>query len=135
MKFVWPPITKAMHTREKKITDGLEAAERGKRELEMAEQKALTVINEAKQQATHIIEQANIHSAKLIDEAKTEAKQEGQRIVAMAQGDIQQEVMQAKETLKKQVAALAVAGAEKIIKKNLDAATQNDLLNEIATEI
>lgn len=135
MKYVWPPITKTMHEREKKIASGLEAAERSQRELEMAEHKALTIIREAKQQANQIIEQANLHSAKLIEEAKSNAKVEGQRIVDLAQGDIQREITQAKEMLKSQLVSLAVSGAEKIIQRNLDGKIQNDLLNELAAEI
>jgi F-type H+-transporting ATPase subunit b len=135
MKFVWPPITKAMLDREKKIADGLEAAERSKRELEMAEHKAYSIVREAKQQASQIIEQANLHSAQLVEQAKSHAKVEGQRIVDLAQGDINREVTKAKEALKTQFATLAVAGAEKIIKRNLDVSMQADLLNELAAEI
>lgn len=135
MKYVWPPITKAMHDREKKIASGLEAAERSKRELEMAEHKCTAMIREAKQQASQIIEQANLHSAQLVEEAKTQAKQEGQRIIDMAQGDIELKVTQAREALKAQLATLAIAGAEKIIQRNLDSNNQNDLLNQLAAEI
>ena len=134
-KYVWPPITKAMHDRDKKIAGGLDAAERSKRELEMAEHKSAAIIREAKQQATQIIEQANSHSAKLVEEAKVQAKQESQRIVATAQGEIGREVTQAKEALKNQLASLAIAGAEKIIQRNLDAATHRDLLNALAAEM
>jgi F-type H+-transporting ATPase subunit b len=135
MKYVWPPITKTMHDREKKIASGLEAAERSKRELEMAEHKSLTIIREAKQQASQIIEQANLHSAQLVEEAKSQAKQEGLRIVEMAQGDIDREVTQAKEALKKQFATLAVAGAEKILQRQLDPNAHHALLNELAAGI
>ncbi len=135
MRYVWPPITKTLSDREKKIASGLEAAERSKHELEMAENKALSIIREAKTQATQIIEQANLHSAKLIEEAKTQARHEGQRIVDMAQGEIDREVTQAKETLKNKLAALAIAGAEKIIQRELDVATQQNLLNDLAAEI
>lgn len=135
MKYVWPPITKAMHDREKKIAAGLEAADRSKRELELAEHKVLSIIRDAKQQATQIIEQANLHSAKLVEEAKTHAKQESNRIVEMAQGEIDREVMQAKEVLKAQLATLAISGAEKIIQRNLDPSVHRDLLNELAAEI
>ena len=76
MKFVWPPITSAMQAREKKIADGLHAAEQSKRELELAEHKALSIIREAKVQASHIIEQANLHSAQMVEDAKLHAKQE-----------------------------------------------------------
>lgn len=135
MKYVWPPVTKTIHDREKKIAQGLEAAERSKRELEMAEHKALSIIREAKQQATQIIEQANLHSAQLIEEAKVQAKHEGQRIVETAQGEISREVNQAKEALKTRLATLAIAGAEKIIQQQLNPAIHNDLLNELAAEI
>ena|SRR3990167_3025172 len=135
MRYVWPPITKTMHDREKKIADGLEAAERSQRELEMAEHKAQTIIREARQQGNQIIEQANLHSAKLVEEAKTNAKIEGQRIVELAQGDIQREITQAKEMLKTHLVTLAISGAEKILQRNLDGKIQNDLLNELAAEI
>ena len=100
MKYVWPQIIKTMHDREKKIAAGLEAAERSKRELELAEHKSQSIIREARQQASQIIEQANLHSAKLVEEAKGQARIEGQRIVDMAQGDIERNVTQAKEGLK-----------------------------------
>jgi len=135
MKYVWPPITKAMHDREKKIADGLEAAERSKHELEVAEHKALAIVKEARQQATHIIEQANFHSAQLIEEAKSQARQESQRIVELAQGEINREVTQAKTVLKTQLTKLAIAGAEKIIQRNLDPASHHDLLDALAAEI
>lgn len=135
MKYVWPPITKAMHDRETKIADGLEAAVRGKRELEMAEHQALTIIREARQQATHIIEQANLHSAKLVEEAKANASVEGQRLITLAQSEIDREITQAKNALKTHLATLAIAGAERIIKKNLDVNTHHDLLDELAAEI
>lgn len=135
MKYVWPPVTKTLHDREKKIAAGLEAAERSKRELEMAEHKAFSIIREAKRQATQIIEQANLHSAQLIEEAKNQAKTEGQRIVTLAQGEIAREVAQTKEALKSQLATLAVIGAEKIIQRKLDPSIHHDLLNELAAEI
>lgn len=135
MRKVWPPIVKVMQDRDKKIAAGLEAAERSKRELELAEHKAFSIIREAKQQATQIIEQANLHSAQLVEEAKTQARQESHRIVEMAQGDIDKEIAQAKEALKDRLATLAVQGAEKIIKRTLDPALQHDILNQLAAEI
>ena len=131
-KYVWPPITKVMTDREKKIADGLEAAERSHRELELAESKALTIIREARQQANQIIEQANLHSAKLVEEAKINAKVEGQRIVELAQGEISLEISQAKEMLKTHLATLAFSAAEKIIGRSLDTQTHNDLMNDLA---
>ena len=106
-----------------------------KRELEMAEHKVVSIIREAKQQASQIIEQANIHSAHLVEEAKALAKVEGERLVELAQNDINREMTQAKEALKNQFATLAVAGAEKIIQLKLDPSIHNDLLNELAAEI
>lgn len=135
MKYVWPPITKAMHDREKKIAAGLEAAEQSKRELQMAEQRSVTIIREAKTQASQIIEQANLHSSQLVEEAKNQAKQESQRIVDMAQSDIDREVTRAKQALKTQLATLAIAGAEKIIQRKLDASAHNEILNDLAAEI
>lgn len=135
MKYVWPPITKTLHDREQKIAAGLEAAEQSKRELEMAEHKAFSIIRDAKQQASQIIEQANLHSAHLVENAKTQAKVEGQRIVELAQSEIEREVTQAKAVLKNQFATLAVVGAEKIIQRKLDPSIHDELLNELAAEI
>ena len=134
-RYVWPPITQTMHSREKKIASGLEAAERSKRELENAEHRALGIIRDAKLQATQIIEQANVQSAKLVEEAKVHAKSEGQRLVAMAQGEIDKEVASAKEELKSKLVTLAVAGAEKIIQREIDANAQQSLLAQLAADI
>lgn len=135
MKYVWPPITKAMHDREKKIAAGLEAAERSKRELEMAEHKALTIIREAKADATHTIDQAHKRSIEILEEAKVSARQEGDRIIERAREEIEREVSQTKEVLRKQLASLAIAGAEKILQRNLDASAQTALLDEFVAEI
>ena len=135
MKYVWPPVIKTLHDREKKIAAGLDAAERSKRELEMAEHKALSIIREAKQQASTFIEQANLHSAQLVEEAKATAKQEGERLINLAQGEINREVALAKEKLKTQVATLAVFGAEKIIERDINPEIHHDLLNKLAAEI
>ena len=107
MKYVWPPITKAMHDREKKIAAGLEAAERSKREFEMAEHKALSIIREAKQQASQIIEQANLHSAQILKKLKIKRNMKAQRIVELAQGEIDREVTQAKEALKNAISNIS----------------------------
>lgn len=135
MKYVWPPITKAMHEREKKIAAGLEAGERGKRELEMAEHKALSIIQEAKKEAAQLVEQAHKRGVQITDEAKQEARQEGARIIERAQDEIHLEINQAKEALRKQLATLAVAGAEKVIQRNLDVSAHEQLLNEFVAEI
>ena len=120
---------------EKKIAAGLEAAERAKRELEAAEHKALGIIREAKQEANHIVEIAHKRSVQLVEEAKENARQEGVRIIERAQDEITREVAQTKEALRKQLASLAIAGAEKIIQRNLDASTHAALLDKFAAEI
>lgn len=135
MKYVWPPITKALHEREKKIAAGLEFAERSKRELEQAEQKALSIIKDAKIEASHLVDQAHKRGVQIVEEAKDTARAESKRIVNLAEEDIAREVIQAKEGLRKQLAILAVAGAEKLIQRNLDASSQTALLNEIVSEI
>lgn len=135
MKFVWPPITKAMHEREKKIAAGLEAAERSKRELEMAEQKVMSVLREAKLEATQILDLANKRSAQFLDEAREQAREEQKRIIALAQDEIAREVNQTKEELRKHLATLAIAGAEKIVRHHLDSSKQSALLDEFVAEI
>lgn len=135
MKYVWPPVLKTLHDREKKIAEGLEAAERGKRELELAENQSLSIIREARHKAAQLVEQAQLQSAQLIEDAQKKAKEEGLRIVDLAKGEIDREVAQTKEMLRKQVATLAVACAEKIIHRQLDASLHKDLLHELVVEI
>jgi F-type H+-transporting ATPase subunit b len=135
MKYVWPPIIKAINEREKKIAVGLELTERSKRELEMAEHKALNIIREAKQEALRVVEHAHKRSAQLVEESKQIAREEGQHILRQAQEEIVREANQTKEVLRKQLAVLAVAGAEKIIKQHIDLASQTALLNEFMAEI
>lgn len=134
-RYVWPPITKAMHDREVKIAAGLEAAERGKRELEMAEHKALDIIREAKAEASNIVDLAHKRSAHIIDEAKETARKDGERIVLNAREEITREISQAKEAMRKQLASLAILGAEKIIQRNLDPAAHAGLLDKFVAEI
>jgi F-type H+-transporting ATPase subunit b len=135
MKFVWPHLLGAMQEREKKIADGLDAANRAERDLELAQQKAASQMRESKEKAAEIIEQANKRANQIIDEAKETARAEGERLVAAAQAEIEQEVNRAKETLRKQVSELAVTGAAKILGKSVDAATHADLLNKLAEEL
>lgn len=135
MKYVWPPITKALKEREKKIAAGLEASERGKRELIDAEHKVLNIMREAKKEASLLIDQAHKRAVVIVEEAKDHAKEESKRIVDLAQDEIAREVNLAKEALRKQLATLAVAGAEKIIHRNLDPSLQTELLNQLVAEI
>lgn len=135
VKLIWPPLLRAVETRQKTIADGLAAAQRGKLELEQASQKAGEELNAAKAKASDIIAQAEKRATEIIEEAKGTAKAEGDRIVAGARAEIDQEVNRAKEGLRQQVSALAVAGAEKILRKEIDAKAHTDMLNTLANEL
>ena len=119
----------------KRIADGLAAAERGKQELELAGKRAAEVLREGKQQVADIIAQAEKRALQIIEEAKHAAKAEGDRMIAGAKAEIAQEVSRAKEALRAQVAALAVAGAEKILRREVDAKTHADLLRAVEAEL
>ncbi|MFO1387433.1 MAG: F0F1 ATP synthase subunit B [Chitinivorax sp.] len=135
MKFVWPPLTTMLDERAKRIADGLAAADRGKQDLQNAEKLAADKVREAKKQASEIIAQAEKRAAQIVEESKDAARVEGERIVAGAKAEIDQEVHRAKEALRAQVAGLAVAGAEKILRKEIDAAKHADLLTSIQAEL
>ena len=135
MKFVWPPIMNALETRKKQIADGLAAADRGKHELELAAKKAGDNMRDAKAQAAEVIAQAEKRAAQIIEDAKTAAKEEGDRQLAAAQANIEQEANRARESLREQVAMLAVAGAEKILRREVNAQTHADLLAQLKAEL
>lgn len=135
MKFVWPPLSKAMEERQDKIADGLSAAERGRKELELAQHRVKDDLKQAKAQAAEIVDKATRRAAQLIEEAKEEAKQEAQKQAKIAHEQLQQEINRAKDGLRKQVAQLAVAGAEKILKHNIDAKANSALLDNLIEEI
>ncbi len=135
VKFVWPPLLKAIETRQKEIADGLAAAQEGRSALEVAAKKSDATLNEAKQKASEIIGQAEKRAAQIIDEAKANAKAEGDRIIAGAKAEIDQEVNRAKEGLRAQVSTLAVAGAEKILRKEIDAKAHSEMLSKLAAEL
>lgn len=135
MKYVWPPITQAMHEREKKIADGLAAAEKGQRDLELAEHKSVEIIQAAKIEAAHIVEQANKRAQRIIEEEKENARKEGERLIHSAQDEIEQMINQAKRDLQNQTAELAISMAQKIMQRDIDANTQRKLLDQIAAEI
>ncbi|MCW5620495.1 MAG: F0F1 ATP synthase subunit B [Burkholderiales bacterium] len=134
-KFIWPPLLRAIDQRRKQIADGLAAAERGKRDLELSAKRADDLVVEAKQRAQEIITQAEKRAAQIEDEAKISAKAEGDRILAAAKAEVDQEVLRAKEALRNQVANLAVSGAEKILRREVDAKAHSDLLNAVAAEL
>ncbi|BEV73053.1 MULTISPECIES: F0F1 ATP synthase subunit B [unclassified Paludibacterium] len=134
MKFVWPPLTNMMDARAKRIADGLSAAERGKQDLEAAEKRVADELKKARQQATEILHAAEKRAHQIVDEAADAARAESARIVADAKTEIDQEVMRTKETLRLQVAELAVAGAQQILRREIDPAKHADLLASIKAE-
>jgi F-type H+-transporting ATPase subunit b len=135
MKFVWPPIVAALDERTKKIADGLAAAERGQHEQELAQKRAAETLHEAKQQAAEILGQANKRAAEIVEEAKTDARTEGERLVEAAKAEIEQEVNRAKEQLRQQVASVALAGATKVLEREVDEQTHRDMLSQLAAQI
>ena len=135
MTFVWPPLSKALEERQDKIADGLASAERGRRELELSQHRIKDEMKQAKVQATDIIEKASRRAAQIIEEARSEARLEGQKLAKLAQEHIAQEVHHAKDVLRKQVATLAVAGAEKILMREIDERANEALLDNLMKEI
>ncbi len=135
MKYVWPPITAILEERQKKIAEGLEAAERAQRDLNLAQKKAAEELRDAKRQGAELIEVANKRANQIIDEAKEKAREEGQRLIAGAKAEIDLELQRAKEALRAQVAAIAIAGAEKILESSIDQAANEELVKKLATEL
>jgi F-type H+-transporting ATPase subunit b len=135
MKYVWPPILAAMQEREQKISDGLAAADKASHDLELAKEKAVERLKEAKEEASGIIEAANRRANQIIDEAKEAAVAEADRVKASAQAEIEQETNRAREQLRSQVAALSLAGAEKVLGASIDAAAHADIVDKLAAEL
>ena len=135
VKFVWPPLLTAIETRQKEIADGLAAAQEGRSALEVAAKKSEATLAEAKQKASEIIGQAEKRGSQIVEEAKGNARAEGERILAGAKAEIDQEVNRAKEGLRSQVSALAIAGAEKILRKEIDAKAHSEMLSKLAAEL
>lgn len=132
MTFVWPLMLRIMAAREKRIADGLAAGEKGQEKFEQAEQRYRDLVDEGKQQAAEIIAQAQKRGDEIVDEAKRNAKVEGGRLLEAARGEINQERETAKEDLRRQVANLALAGAEQILMREVDRKTHNELLEKIS---
>ncbi|MGY4877663.1 F0F1 ATP synthase subunit B [Vreelandella aquamarina] len=135
IKYVWPPISTALHERQKKIADGLDAASRASRDLELAQEQAAQTLRESKEQASQILEQANKRSAQIVEEAREHARTEGERIVAGARAEIEQETQRAKEQLREQVSHLAIIGAERVLESSVDEKAHRKLLDELAAEL
>ncbi len=135
MKFVWPPIMAALEERKKLIADGLAGAERAKHDLELASKRSAEILREAKEKAGDVITNAEKRGSEIVEEEKSKAKQEADRIIAGAQAEIDQEVFRAKEHLRTEVSAVALAGASKILGREIDAKAHNDLLDKLVAEI
>jgi len=135
MKFVWPPILAAMAEREQKIADGLAAADRASHDLELAKEKAVERLKEAKEEAAGIVDSANKRANQIVEEAKDAAVVEADRVKASAQAEIEQETNRAREQLRGQVAALSLAGAEKVLGAAIDKDAHNDLVDKLADEL
>lgn len=135
MKYVWPPITKAMQDREQRIADGLIASDEAEKQLQQAEHDSQQILNTAKDQASTIIEQANRRSAQVIEEAKGQAVKEGVRLIESAQADIETQISQAREQLRHEVAQLSIAGASKILEREIDAKAHRKMLDQAATQL
>lgn len=135
MKYVWPPILAAMKEREQKIADGLAAADRASHDLELAKEKAVERLTEAKHEAAGIIDAANKRGGQLVEEAKEAALAEAARVKASAQAEIEQETNRAREQLRSQVAALSLAGAEKVLGAAIDRDAHAALVDKLASEL
>lgn len=135
MKFIWPPIVAAMAERQQRIADGLAAAERGSRELNEATSKADNLLKETREQAQEILNNANKQASDTIERSRDEARTEGERLVAAARDEIKQSVAHAKEDLRREVGKLAVAGAERILKREVDAKAHNDIIDDLVAGI
>lgn len=134
-KFVWPPLMRAVEARQKQIADGLAAADEGRKSLANAEKRIADLVGEARSKAGEIVAQGEKFRQETVAQAKAEAKAEADRIIAAAKAEIAQEIARAKEDLRHQVSSLAVAGAEKILKREVDAKAHADLLAEIQRQV
>lgn len=135
MKYVWPPLINVLNERKNTIADGLAAAERGKHQQELAEKRAAEMIHEARDRAAEIIAKAEQRANEIIEDAKAAARAEGERLKAAANAEIEQEVFRAKEQLRGQVVSLAVAGAGKVLRKEIDAKSHEAMLQDLVAQI
>ena len=135
MKFIWPMIMEAIEERNKIISDGLAAAEQGQKKLSEAETEVNSLIKEAKQQATTILDQANTRASSIVESAKNEGTSERDKIISTAHDEAQQELAKLRETLRTEVAGLAISGAEKILTREISSADHKDMLDKLANKL
>lgn len=135
MKYIWPHLDAAITERQQKIADGLAAADKGEHDLVLAKQHAAETMREAKDKAAELLDQAKKRHSEIVDSAKVDARAEADKIKAGAQAELEQEVHRAREELRKQVSILAVAGAEKILQRSIDASAHADILDSLVAEL
>lgn len=135
MKFVWPPLMRALDERAKKIADGLAAADRGQQSLKEAEKRTAAIEGEARTKAQQILADTEARALQYLEEQKVAAKAEGERLLAQARAEVAQEAQRARDMLRDQVASLAVLGAEQILQREVDAKAHADLLAQLKTQI
>jgi F-type H+-transporting ATPase subunit b len=135
MKFIWPPIMNAIEERQTQIEDGLAAAERGQQSLDKAQTEAGDIVEDARKQATTILDQAHARANEIVAEGKADGTKERERQVAAACAEVEQETNRAREELRGQVSAIAVASAEKILQREIDSDTHDDILSKLAAEL
>ena len=135
MKYIWPPLISAIEARQAKIADGLASAERATKDLELAQASATDQLKEAKAQAASIVDAANKRKAQIVDEAKTAAITERDNIIASGYAEVEAERNRAREELRQQVSTLAIAGAEKIIKRSIDKEANSDIIDQLVAEL
>lgn len=134
-KVLWGPFTRLLAERQKRIADGLAAAEKGKHDLDLAEKRVLEVMQEARSQAAELIAQSEKRASEIVEEAKVDARAQGERLIEAAKAEIERESNRAREQLRAQVATLAAAGASKIIRREIDRKAHDDLLQDLASQI
>ena len=135
MKFLWRPVLNALEDRRKRIADGLAAAEKGHESQARAEEQAAEVLKAAREQASEIISQAQRRGVEVVEESKASARAEGERILVAARAEVDQESMRAREALRKEVGLIALAGAERLLRREVDAGQHAELLGQLAEEL
>jgi F-type H+-transporting ATPase subunit b len=135
MKYVWPPLNNAIEARQNKIADGLAATERAEKDLELTQAKMAEQLKEAKAQSAEIIEQAKKRATQIVDEETQKGHDEREKIIAQGTAEVEAERNRVREELRQQVSVLAIAGAEKILERQIDAAAHSDILDKLVAEL
>mgnify|MGYP000691686176 FL=1 len=135
MRYVWPPMIQILEEREKEVADGLEAASRGKRELEEANTQRVAIVDEAKKEAADLVSQAGQRANQMVEDAKSQAQEEADRIKTSAKADLEQAAKKAREEIRSEVSALVISGAEKILGSEIDQEKNAEIIEEISKEL